>query len=100
MMKRIASLLIIIIAAFSFCSIEASAQKFQVRVVGVSDGDTFTGLNRDNLQLRFRINGIDAPEKKQAFGQKLRKMQKRGVLAYGMTQILKLLGYSGNRNKQ
>lgn len=76
MMKRIASLLIIIIAAFSFCSIEASAQKFQVRVVGVSDGDTFTGLNRDNLQLRFRINGIDAPEKKQAFGQKLRKMQK------------------------
>ena len=47
-----------------------SAQKFNVKVVGISDGDTFTGLNRDNLQLKFRIYGIDAPEKKQAFGTK------------------------------
>jgi endonuclease YncB( thermonuclease family) len=35
-----------------------------VKVVGISDGDTFTGLNRDNHQLKFRIHGIDAPEKK------------------------------------
>lgn len=46
------------------------AQKFQVKVVKISDGDTFTAINRDNLQLKFRIWGIDAPEKKQAFGTK------------------------------
>lgn len=46
------------------------AQKFQVKVVKISDGDTFTSINRDNLQLKFRVWGIDAPEKKQAFGTK------------------------------
>ena len=45
-----------------------NAQRFTVKVVAISDGDTFTGLNKDNLQLKFRIYGIDAPEKKQAFG--------------------------------
>ncbi len=48
-------------------------QTFQVKVTGISDGDTFTGLNRDNLQLKFRIHGIDAPEKKQAYGTKARE---------------------------
>ena len=49
------------------------SQTFQVTVVGISDGDTFTGLNSDNLQLKFRIHGIDAPEKKQAYGTKARE---------------------------
>lgn len=49
------------------------AQRFTVKVVGVSDGDTFTGLNSDNLQLKFRVFGIDAPEKKQAFGNRAKE---------------------------
>ncbi|MDD2199363.1 MAG: thermonuclease family protein [Bacteroidales bacterium] len=57
------------------------SQTFQVKVVGISDGDTFTGLNRDNLQLKFRIHGIDAPEKKQAFGSKAR--EHLGSLIFG-----------------
>lgn len=52
----------------------AAAQTFRVKVVKVSDGDTFTGLNRDKLQLRFRLLGIDAPEKSQAFGAKSRSL--------------------------
>ena len=44
------------------------AQRFPVTVVGISDGDTFTVINRDKLQLKVRIYGIDAPEKGQAFG--------------------------------
>ncbi len=55
---------------FSLLGVCAYAQEFQVKVVKISDGDTFTAINRDNLQLRFRIWGIDAPEKKQAFGTK------------------------------
>lgn len=51
----------------------ASAQKFAVRVVGISDGDTFTVINQDKLQLKIRIFGIDAPEKGQDFGNKAKQ---------------------------
>jgi endonuclease YncB( thermonuclease family) len=50
------------------------AQEFTVRVVGISDGDTFTAINRDNLQLKIRIYGIDAPEKGQDFGNKAKEI--------------------------
>ena len=43
-------------------------EEYSVKVVGISDGDTFTGLTNDNQQIKCRIYGIDAPEKKQAFG--------------------------------
>ena len=48
--------------------------EFSVRVVGVSDGDTFTGLTADNQQIKCRIYGIDAPEKKQAFGNRSKQV--------------------------
>lgn len=38
------------------------------RVVGVADGDTITVLDSTNMQHKIRLGGIDAPEKKQAFG--------------------------------
>ena len=38
------------------------------RVVGVSDGDTITILDRQNVQHRIRLSAIDAPEKAQPFG--------------------------------
>ena len=38
------------------------------RVVGVADGDTITVLNADKAQHKIRLAGINAPEKKQAFG--------------------------------
>jgi endonuclease YncB( thermonuclease family) len=44
-----------------------------LRVVGVSDGDTFTGLDAENRQVKVRLHGIDAPEAKQAFGTVARK---------------------------
>ena len=40
------------------------------RVVGVTDGDTVTVLDAQKKQHRIRLVGIDAPESKQAFGQK------------------------------
>jgi endonuclease YncB( thermonuclease family) len=39
-------------------------------VVGISDGDTLTVLNENNRQVKIRLAEIDAPESKQAFGQK------------------------------
>lgn len=38
------------------------------RVVGVTDGDTVTVLDANNAEHKIRLAGIDAPEKKQAFG--------------------------------
>ena len=40
---------------------------YYVQVVGITDGDTFNGLTQDKIEIRFRIFGIDAPEKNQAF---------------------------------
>ena len=61
-MKKPLFLLLLICSVISL-----HAQTFKVKVVSISDGDTFTALNRDDLQIRFRIYGIDAPERKQAF---------------------------------
>ncbi|MBM4149072.1 MAG: micrococcal nuclease [Lentisphaerae bacterium] len=46
------------------------AQSIEGRVVGVHDGDTLTVLDADKVQHKVRLAGIDAPEKKQAFGEK------------------------------
>jgi len=50
-----------------------SPYDYSVRVVGISDGDSFTGLTSDNEEIRFRIHGIDAPEREQPFSQKSRQ---------------------------
>jgi micrococcal nuclease len=45
-----------------------SAGNITGKVVKVSDGDTITILTTDKTQVKIRLHGIDAPEKKQAFG--------------------------------
>lgn len=49
-----------------FTSVQA--ETLSGRVVGVADGDTITVLDNTNTQYIIRLAGIDAPEKKQAFG--------------------------------
>ena len=41
---------------------------FTGNVVGIADGDTITVLDADKVQHKIRLTGIDAPEKKQPFG--------------------------------
>ena len=48
------------------------ADEFTGKVVSIADGDTVTVL-RDREQVRVRLNGIDAPEKGQAFGTAAKK---------------------------
>lgn len=44
------------------------------KVVTVTDGDTVGVLTNDNVLHKIRLSGIDAPEKKQAFGNKSKQV--------------------------
>ncbi len=56
---------------FSFIlllALQAHADTLLGKVINVADGDTITVLDDTNTQHKIRLSGIDAPEKKQAFG--------------------------------
>ena len=59
-----------------------AAEEFRGKVVGVADGDTITVLHDGRPEV-VRLNGIDAPEKGQAFGE--RAKQFTASLAFGKT---------------
>jgi len=61
----------------------ANAETITGRVVGVADGDTITVLDGDKVQHKIRLSGIDAPEKKQAFGN--RSKESLSALAFDKT---------------
>jgi endonuclease YncB( thermonuclease family) len=58
----------------------AGAADFQGKVIGVSDGDTISVLRNGHPE-RVRLNGIDAPEAHQPFGN--RAKQFTSGLAFG-----------------
>jgi endonuclease YncB( thermonuclease family) len=49
------------------------ADPTDVRVVGISDGDTMTVLTEDKQSHRIRLAEIDAPESRQDFGQRAKQ---------------------------
>lgn len=54
-----------------FCTY-ANSLELVGKVIKVSDGDTIILLTDDKVSHKIRLNDIDAPEKKQAFGNKSR----------------------------
>jgi endonuclease YncB( thermonuclease family) len=67
-----------------------SAAEFRGKVVGVSDGDTITVLH-DRRPEKVRLNGVDAPEKGQPFGEKARQFTAR--LAFGQEVIVRVVDH-------
>jgi len=69
-------MLAVLLVAGCSCSLEdakhrrtgRAAERIEVSVVGVHDGDTLTGLTGGREQLKVRLEGIDAPELGQPFG--------------------------------
>jgi len=63
-MKKLILIFILFLSNF------AHAKTIEGLVVGVADGDTITVLDQQKNTYKIRLQGIDAPEKKQAFGEK------------------------------
>lgn len=57
-------------AALVVTAFAAHGDTLKGHVVGVTDGDTITLLDASKTQHKIRVAGIDAPEKKQPYGQR------------------------------
>lgn len=69
---------------------------FNGTVIKIVDGDTYDVLTSGKKTIRIRMNGIDAPEKKQPFGTKSK--DHLGSLCFGKT--VKIVPISYDRNKR
>ncbi|WP_126972012.1 thermonuclease family protein [Gynurincola endophyticus] len=50
--------------------IDLSAGRQQLKITKIVDGDTFWAINQHNQNKKYRLIGIDAPEKSNSFQQK------------------------------
>lgn len=71
---RLACSIIFIVAAYV-----TQAAVIEGKAIKVADGDSITILDADLVQHKIRINGIDAPEKAQPFGERSRQNMVRMV---------------------
>ena len=62
-----------LIVSFLLAFGDAKADVLIGKVVGITDGDTITVLDASKTQHKIRLMGIDAPEKKQEFGNESKK---------------------------
>jgi endonuclease YncB( thermonuclease family) len=76
-----------LLCLWSLVYTQAYAQTYQGKVVGVSDGDTLIVLTPEKQQIKVRLADIDAPEKRQPFGQ--RAKQSLSDLVYGKQVMVK-----------
>lgn len=80
--------LVAVILFTFFLAIPAFAGEFAGRVVGVIDGDTIDVIHNGQAE-RIRLNGIDCPEKRQAFGKKAKQFT--SSLVYGKNVTIQVL---------
>ncbi|CEZ19854.1 Uncharacterized endonuclease HI_1296 [Candidatus Methylopumilus planktonicus] len=66
-MKNLIFILLLLLSLLSF------AEELTGKVIKVSDGDTITVLDSNNQKYKIRLQGIDAPETQQAFGETSRQ---------------------------
>jgi endonuclease YncB( thermonuclease family) len=70
-----------------------AAQDFAGRVVGITDGDTIKVL-REGRAETVRLQGVDAPEKRQAYGERARRFV--ADLAFERTVVVRATGRDRN----
>ena len=72
-MRILTAIALLLIGSLAFARSEREVHELVGQVVAIADGDTLTLLDTDKVQHKIRLAGIDAPEKKQAFGTVARK---------------------------
>lgn len=77
---------VVCIVALGLLAGFAVAAELTGQVVGVSDGDTVTVLDASHQQHKIRLSGIDAPEKRQAYGE--RSKQHLSDLVFGKSVLV------------
>ena len=87
-MSRLAPLLLVWLCLVSL--LKAEPQTITGRCVGVHDGDSMTVLAAGNVQLKIRLEGIDAPELKQPFSQQSKEAL--SGLVFGKDVTLQVTG--------
>ena len=75
-----------LVATVVLCgALPVAADTITGKVVGVTDGDTITVLDATQTQHKIRLDGIDTPEKGQAFGTQAKKALSDKVFAKQVT---------------
>ncbi|MGH6610239.1 MAG: thermonuclease family protein [Burkholderiaceae bacterium] len=64
----------------------SAASELEGTIVAIADGDTLTVLDADKRQHKIRLDGIDAPERTQPYGERAR--QSLAQLAHGRSASL------------
>ncbi|UVT19005.1 MAG: thermonuclease family protein [Nitrospira sp.] len=80
---------LVLILALPIPSLASAGIEFKGKVIAVLDGDTIEVLHNKKAE-RVRLNGIDCPEKKQAFG--TRAKQATSTLSFGQTVTVQRTG--------
>ena len=71
----------------------AAAEEFEGRVVGITDGDTIKVLRAGRAET-VRLQGVDAPEKRQAYGERARRFA--ADLSFDQTVVVRATGRDRN----
>jgi micrococcal nuclease len=88
-MNKLLPLLLLLLASPAFAAPPATETKLTLKVVSVHDGDTFTGVNDGNQQVKVRLDAVDAPELGQPYGQASRKALSDKIFGKVVTVITK-----------
>lgn len=75
--------------AIALLCLGADHGQLHLRVIGVHDGDTITGLDENKSQHKIRLDAIDAPELGQPFGQAAKKALSEKVFGKDVVVIPK-----------
>ena len=89
MRMSVARMLVMVAASLPLLAIAANPGA-PYQVVGIADGDTLTALSASRERIKCRLYGIDAPEKKQAFGQASKLSLSE--LSFGRTAYFDVVG--------
>ena len=81
--------ILLLLATPAFAAPPATETRLTLKVTSVHDGDTFTGINQNNEQVKVRLDAVDAPELSQPYGQASKKALGDKIFGKTVTVVTK-----------